>query len=134
MRIFRYGFPGKNRRINLVSNLSDVQAVRVEIRDGVNPQRVVYVRCKGKSDIPLTRIGQPMTLAETEQKARSLPRSRFIPIIHPGTTFTPAPAPPSLDTVSSLSLSPPLSEQPQMCTGYCMIKQSKAPLTANVRR
>jgi hypothetical protein len=36
------------------------QAVRVEIRDGVNPQRVVYVRCKGKSDIPLTRIGQPM--------------------------------------------------------------------------
>lgn len=38
MRIFRYGFPGKNRRINLVSNLADVQAVRVEIRDGVNPQ------------------------------------------------------------------------------------------------
>ena len=52
MRIFRYGFPGKNRRINLVSNLADVQAVRVEISDGVNPRRVVYVRCKGKSDIP----------------------------------------------------------------------------------
>jgi len=41
-----YRFPGKNRRINLVSNLSDVQAVRVEISDGVNPRRVVYVRCK----------------------------------------------------------------------------------------
>ena len=52
MRIFRYGFPGKNRRINLVSNLADVQAVRVDwISDGVNPRRVVYVRCKGKSDI-----------------------------------------------------------------------------------
>ena len=80
MRIFRYGFPGKNRRINLVSNLADVQAVRVEIRDGVNPQRVVYVRCKGKSDIPLTRIGQPMTLAEiadgsTLSTARSLSAS-----------------------------------------------------------
>ena len=80
MRIFRYGFPGKNRRINLVSNLSDVQAVRVEIRDGVNPQRVVYVRCKGKSDIPLTRIGQPMTLAETEQKAADLAKFLGVPI------------------------------------------------------
>ena len=80
MRIFRYGFPGKNRRINLVSNLADVQAVRVEIRDGVNPQRVVYVRCKGKSDIPLTRIGQPMTLAETEQKAADLAKFLGVPI------------------------------------------------------
>ena len=33
MRIFRYGFPGKNRRVNLVSDLADVQAVRVEISD-----------------------------------------------------------------------------------------------------
>ena len=80
MRIFRYGFPGKNRRINLVSNLADVQAVRVEISDGVNPRRVVYVRCKGKSDIPLTRIGQPMTLAEVESQAADLAKFLGVPI------------------------------------------------------
>ena len=40
MRIFRYGFPGKNRRVNLVSDLADVQAVRVEISEGANPRRV----------------------------------------------------------------------------------------------
>jgi hypothetical protein len=80
MRIFRYGFPGKNRRINLVSNLADVQAVRVEIADGVNPRRVVYVRCKGKSDIPLTRIGQPMTLAEVEKQAADLAKFLGVPI------------------------------------------------------
>jgi hypothetical protein len=80
MRIFRYGFPGKNRRINLVSNLADVQAVRVEIADGVNPRRVVYVRCKGKSDIPLTRIGQPMTLAEVEKQAADLAKVLGVPI------------------------------------------------------
>ena len=80
MRIFRRGFPGKNRRINLVSQLSDVQAVRVEIADGVNPRRVVYVRCKGKSDIPLTRIGQPMTLAEVEKQAADLAKFLGVPI------------------------------------------------------
>ena len=80
MRIFRYGFPGKNRRINLVSNLADVQAVRVEIADGVNPRRVVYVRCKGKSDIPLTRIVQPMTLAEVEKQAADLAKFLGVPI------------------------------------------------------
>ena len=80
MRIFRYGFPGKNRRINLVSQLADVQALRVEISDGVNPRRVVYVRCKGKSDIPLTRIGQPMTLAEVESQAADLAKFLGVPI------------------------------------------------------
>ena len=80
MRIFRYGFPGKNRRINLVTQLSDIQAIRVEIADGVNPRRVVYVRCKNKSDIPLTRIGQPMTLAEVEKQAADLAKFLQVPI------------------------------------------------------
>ena len=80
MRIFRYGFPGKNRRINLVTPLQDIQAVRVEIADGVNPRRVVYVRCKNKSDIPLTRIGQPLTLAEVEKQAADLAKFLQVPI------------------------------------------------------
>jgi hypothetical protein len=80
MRIFRYGFPGKNRRVNLVSDLADVQAVRVEISEGANPRRVVYVRCKGKRDIPLTRIGQPLTLAEVEQRAADLAKFLQVPI------------------------------------------------------
>ena len=52
----------------------------VEISDGVNPRRVVYVRCKGKSDIPLTRIGQPMTLAEVEKQAADLAKFLQVPI------------------------------------------------------
>jgi hypothetical protein len=80
MRIFRYGFPGVNRRVNLVSDLADVQAVRVEISEGVNPRRVVYVRCKGKRDIPLTRIGQPLTLAEVESRAAELAKFLQVPI------------------------------------------------------
>lgn len=72
MRIFRWGFPGKNRRIQLNYLLKDVEAVRVEIKEGINPKRTLYVRVKGKPDIPLTRIGQPLTLAEIEKKAAQL--------------------------------------------------------------
>jgi hypothetical protein len=79
-RVFRYGFPGKNRRVNLLTDLKDVTAVRVEISDGINPRRVVYVKCKGKGDIPLTRIGQPLTLAEIERQAAELAKFLQVPI------------------------------------------------------
>ena len=79
MRIFRYGFPGKNRRVNLVSDLADVQAVRVEISEGANPETLVS-RGGARKDIPLTRIGQPLTLAEVEQRAADLAKFLQVPI------------------------------------------------------
>nr|YP_001019142.1 photosystem I assembly protein Ycf4 [Chlorokybus atmophyticus]Q19V70.2 RecName: Full=Photosystem I assembly protein Ycf4 [Chlorokybus atmophyticus]ABD62262.2 hypothetical chloroplast RF4 [Chlorokybus atmophyticus]WKT05643.1 hypothetical chloroplast RF4 [Chlorokybus atmophyticus] len=74
VRIFRWGFPGKNRRIDLVYPIQDVQAIRVEIKEGINPRRVIYLKIKGKREIPLTRIGQPLTLGEIEEKAANLAR------------------------------------------------------------
>lgn len=72
MRIFRWGFPGKNRRITLTYPLTDIEAVLVEIKEGINPKRTIYLRLQGKKQIPLTRIGQPLTLAEVEQQAAEL--------------------------------------------------------------
>jgi len=79
-RIFRFGFPGKNRRINLTSPLADVRAVRVEVKDGLNPRRVLYLCVKGRGDIPLTAIGQPMPLEELEGRAAKLARFLQVPI------------------------------------------------------
>ena len=72
MCIFRWGFPGKNRRIQLIYLLKDIEAVRVELKEGFNPRRTLYIRVKGKPEIPLTRIGQPLTLEEIEKKAAEL--------------------------------------------------------------
>lgn len=58
IKIFRWGFPGKNRQIEIDSPLIDAQSVRVEIKEGLNPRRALYLRVKGRRDIPLTRIGQ----------------------------------------------------------------------------
>lgn len=78
--IFRNGFPGKNRRIELKSKLADAQAVRVDIKDGLSPRRTLYVRIKGRREIPLTRVGEPIPLAELETQGANLARFLGVPL------------------------------------------------------
>ncbi|MCL1470902.1 photosystem I assembly protein Ycf4 [Argonema antarcticum] len=80
VKIFRWGFPGKNRRIEISSRTEDVQAIRVEIREGLNPRRALYLRIKGRRDIPLTRVGEPMSLSELENQAAQLARFLGVPL------------------------------------------------------
>jgi hypothetical protein len=78
--IFRWGYPGKNRQIELKCKTSDVQSVRVEIKDGLNPKRAIYLRIKGKRDIPLTRVGVPMSLTELENQGAELAKFLQVPL------------------------------------------------------
>lgn len=72
IRIFRWGYPGKNRRIDLSYSLKDVEAIKVELKQGFDPQRTIYLKLKGKREIPLTGIGDPLTLKEIEKQASEL--------------------------------------------------------------
>lgn len=78
--IFRKGFLGKNRTIEIEYPLEDIQAVRVEIKEGINPRRVLYLRVKGKGDIPLTPVGQPMALSRLENQGAELARFLSVPL------------------------------------------------------
>jgi hypothetical protein len=78
--IFRWGFPGKNRRIELTCKTDEVQAVKVDLREGINPKRSLYLRVKARRDIPLTRVGQPLTLAELENQGAELARFLEVPL------------------------------------------------------
>lgn len=49
VRIFRWGFPGKNRRIDLSYDIKDIESIRVEIKEGLNPRRILYIRVKGNT-------------------------------------------------------------------------------------
>jgi len=80
MKIFRWGFPGKNRRIEIDAPIEDVQSVRVEIKEGLNPRRALYLRVKGRRDIPLTRVGQPITLKELEIEGAKLAKFLEVPL------------------------------------------------------
>jgi hypothetical protein len=78
--IFRWGFPGKNRRIELINKLANVQAVKAEIKEGVNPKRALYLKIKQRRDIPLTRAGQPISLAQLENQGAELARFLGVPL------------------------------------------------------
>lgn len=47
VRIFRWGLPGKNRRIDFQYKIDDVEGVRVELKEGVNPRRIISLKIKG---------------------------------------------------------------------------------------
>lgn len=80
VRIFRSGFLGKNRKIEIEHPLAKVQAVRVDIREGLNPKRALYLRIKGRPDIPLTRVGQPLPLSDLENQGAELARFLQVPL------------------------------------------------------
>nr|AYQ94803.1 hypothetical chloroplast RF4 [Follicularia botryoides] len=72
IRIFRWGYPGKNRKIDLYYTLKDVEAIGVELKQGLDSERTIYLKLKGKGQIPLTGIGQPLTIQEIEKQASEL--------------------------------------------------------------
>lgn len=80
VQIVRSGFPGKNRRVELTYPFDAVLAVRIEIKEGLNPKRALYLRIKGKGDIPLTRVGRPLSLSEIENQGAELARFLGVPL------------------------------------------------------
>ena len=72
VRIFRWGLPGKNRQIDLKYKIKEIEALRVSLKEGINPRRSLSLQIKGKGEIPLTRIGQPIPLQEIENQASEL--------------------------------------------------------------
>jgi hypothetical protein len=80
IKIFRWGFPGKNRRIQIDCRTQDVQSVKVDMKEGINPRRALYLKIKGRRDIPLTRVGQPLSLKDLETEGASLARFLGVPL------------------------------------------------------
>lgn len=80
IKIFRSGFLGKNRRVEVSCRTTDVQSVRIQIREGLNPRRSLYLRIKGRGDIPLTRVGQPLPLAKIEDQGAEIARFLGVPV------------------------------------------------------
>lgn len=82
--IFRLGFPGKNRNVSLTYAMKEIQAIKVYIQDGLTPKREIYLKTKNNREIPLTRVGDPLLLAELEEQATEL--AQFLGVILEGIT------------------------------------------------
>ena len=70
--IFRFGFPGKNRILKLKYNIHDIASIKISIQDGLSPKREIYLRMKDKRQIPLTKVGEPISISEIEKQASDI--------------------------------------------------------------
>lgn len=75
--ITRRGF---RQMITVEIPLREIQAVKVEVRDGLNPRRRLALRVQGRRDLPLTRVGEPMPLADLELAGAKLARFLAVPL------------------------------------------------------
>ncbi len=78
--IFRWGFPGKNRKVEFNCTTENVQSIKVDIKEGLNPRRAIYLRLKDSRQIPLTRVGQPLALSKLENEAAQLAKFLQVPL------------------------------------------------------
>jgi len=62
------------KQINVEIQLKDVKAVKLEVREGLNPLRRIALRIQGRRDLPLSGVGQPLALAELEKEGAELAR------------------------------------------------------------
>nr|ATL60989.1 photosystem I assembly protein Ycf4 [Pentas lanceolata] len=78
--IFRWGFPGKNRRIFLRFLIKDIQSIRIEVKEGIYARRVLYMDIRGQGAIPLTLTDDNLIPREIEQKAAELAYFLRVPL------------------------------------------------------
>lgn len=75
IRISRKGFPtlntklNKNKNIYLVYSFSDVKNLELNICDGLNPTRILYLNLKDERKIPLTPSNELSELSLLEKRA-----------------------------------------------------------------
>jgi hypothetical protein len=75
--ISRRGF---RRLIEVSVPLRDIQAVKVEIREGLSPRRRLALRIQGRRELPLSRVGEPIPLADLEMAGARLARFLGVPL------------------------------------------------------
>nr|UCU57555.1 photosystem I assembly protein Ycf4 [Hypericum ascyron] len=78
--LFRWGFPGKNRRILLRFFIKDIQSIKIEVKEGIYPRRVLYMEIRGQGAFTLTRTNENRTPREIEKRAAELAYFLHVPI------------------------------------------------------
>jgi hypothetical protein len=69
VKIYRRGYPGKNREITFLFPFSQVKSVKMRIKEGINPKRQLILCLIDNREIPLTGIEQPISLSNIEDEA-----------------------------------------------------------------
>ena len=69
VKLYRKGFPGKNRELILNFSFEEIKSIKMRIKEGINPKRQLLLCLTDSREIPLTGIEQPMALNKIEDEA-----------------------------------------------------------------
>ena len=72
VKLYRKGFPGKNRELTFTFSFDEIKSVKMRIKEGINPKRQLLLCLIDNREIPLTGIEQPMALNKIENEAIKL--------------------------------------------------------------
>jgi hypothetical protein len=69
IKLYRKGFPGKNRELTFTFSFEEIKSIKMRIKDGINPKRQLLLCLNDSREIPLTGIDQQVALNKIENKA-----------------------------------------------------------------
>lgn len=69
VKLYRKGFPGKNRELLFTFSFEEIKSIKMRIKDGINPKRQLLLCLTDSREIPLTGIEQPVALNKIEDEA-----------------------------------------------------------------
>jgi len=69
VKLYRKGFQGKNRELTFTFPFDDIKAIKMKVKEGINPKRQLLLCLNDSREIPLTGIEQPRALNKVEDEA-----------------------------------------------------------------
>jgi hypothetical protein len=61
-------------------SFNEIDSIRVEIKEGINPSRSIFLKLNDKSQIPLTSSQLIMSISDLEKKATKLAEIFQVPV------------------------------------------------------
>jgi hypothetical protein len=80
VRIVRFGFPGKNRKIFLSYEFQNIKSIKFLIKQGLNPRSTILLVLKDKREIPLLPAQFLLNPTLVEKKAIELANFLNVPL------------------------------------------------------
>ena len=72
VKLYRKGFPGKNRELTFTFSFKELKSIKMRIDEGINPKCQLLLCLTDGREVPLTGIEQPIALNEIENEAIKL--------------------------------------------------------------
>jgi hypothetical protein len=69
VKLYRRGFPGKNRELIFNVPFTDIKSVKMRIKEGSNAKRQLLLCLVDNREIPLTGVERPVALNKIEDEA-----------------------------------------------------------------